>query len=81
MLDIIKELREFEVDIDIWDPQAYADEVKHEYGIDLVADPKKNNYDAVLLAVKHKEFVALGKNGLEEFATEDGIFYDIKEAL
>ena len=47
MLDIIKELREFEVDIDIWDPQAYADEVKHEYGIDLVADPKKNNYDAV----------------------------------
>ncbi len=81
VLDILKELRDFAVAIDVWDPQAYPEEVAHEYGIELMKTPRKGAYDAVILAVKHKEFLALGRKGLEAFLARSGIFYDIKEVL
>jgi UDP-N-acetyl-D-galactosamine dehydrogenase len=81
VLDIINELREFGTDIDVWDPSAYPDEVKHEYGIDCIDNPVSGQYDAVILAVSHRQFVSLGKDGLGRFMKSDGIFYDIKEVL
>lgn len=81
VLDIIKELRDFGVTIDVWDPIADPAEVKHEYGIDILNKPLPGLYEGVVLAVKHKEFVALGKEGLKRFCNSNGIFYDIKEIL
>jgi UDP-N-acetyl-D-galactosamine dehydrogenase len=81
VLDVINELKEFGPDIDVWDPSAYSDEVKHEYGIDLIESPSAGSYDAVVLAVSHSQFITLGKDGLAKYLKPDGIFYDIKEVL
>jgi UDP-N-acetyl-D-galactosamine dehydrogenase len=81
VLDIINELNEFGLDINVWDPTAYPEEVKHEYNIDLIEKPASGFYDAIVLAVSHREFITLGKDGLEKFTKTDGIFYDIKEVL
>jgi UDP-N-acetyl-D-galactosamine dehydrogenase len=81
VLDIINELSEFGTDIDVWDPSAYSDEVKHEYGIDCIENPIVGSYDAVILAVSHRQFVTMGKDGLGKYIKPDGIFYDIKEVL
>ncbi len=79
VIDIINELLTFGVEVDVWDPQAYADEVKEEYDINLVEKPVSNAYDGVLLAVKHKDFIDMGKEGVEKLVKDNGIFYDIKE--
>jgi UDP-N-acetyl-D-glucosamine/UDP-N-acetyl-D-galactosamine dehydrogenase len=81
VFSIITELREFGIMVDVWDPCADPEEVRHEYGIELVSTPKQSVYDGVLLSVKHKEFIDLGVNGIKKFCTQNGIFYDIKEAL
>jgi UDP-N-acetyl-D-galactosamine dehydrogenase len=78
---IARELQEFGVVVDVWDPCADSDEVHEEYGIRPVARPRPAAYDGVLLAVKHQEFIDMGTAGLKGFCKNNGIFYDIKEAL
>jgi len=80
VVDIIKELREFGVTVDVWDPIAIPEEVKHEYGIDLVQQPLSGPYDGVILAVKH-EGILESLTSAPAYMAPKGIFYDIKEAL
>jgi UDP-N-acetyl-D-galactosamine dehydrogenase len=81
VVDIMKELAEFGIKIDVWEPVADAAEVRREYGVTPIAKPRKGVYDVVVLAVKHKEFLVLGKRGLAAFLNRGGIFYDVKEAM
>ncbi|MCP5006808.1 MAG: nucleotide sugar dehydrogenase [Planctomycetes bacterium] len=81
VIDIIQELRDFGARIYVYDPQAYADEVREEYGIDLIEEPEIGGYHAVVLAVKHRKFVQMGKQKITSFTSENGIFYDVKESL
>jgi len=82
VLDIIKELKDFGVIIETWDPVADPHEVKHEYGFESVKKtPAFGTYDGVVLAVKHKEFIDLGADGLRKFCNSKGVFYDIKEVF
>ena len=76
-IDLIRELQSFGTDVEVYDPQADATEVKHEYGISLT--PKLNKkYSAIVLAVSHKEFSALDWNSIKE---EKAIVYDVKGFL
>lgn len=80
VVDIVKELNDFGIKTDVYDTVAHSDEVKREYGIDLIGAPAAHSYEAVLLAVKHELFI---KN-ISEFKSclvENGIFYDIKQAV
>jgi UDP-N-acetyl-D-galactosamine dehydrogenase len=82
VLDIMKELKDFGVIMKTWDPVADPSEVKHEYGIDTIQKaPAVGSFDAVVLAVKHKEFLAMGAKGLKKFCKKNGVFYDIKEVM
>lgn len=82
VLDIMKELKDFGVIMKTWDPVADPSEVKHEYGIDIIRkDPPSGSFDAVVLAVKHKEFLVMGAKGLKKFCKKNGVFYDIKEVI
>jgi UDP-N-acetyl-D-galactosamine dehydrogenase len=59
VIDIYRELQSFGVDVSCYDPEADLAEVKHEYGIELLAEaPQKGLYDAVILAVKHRALLA-----------------------
>jgi UDP-N-acetyl-D-glucosamine/UDP-N-acetyl-D-galactosamine dehydrogenase len=81
VLDIMKELEEFGIKVDVWEPVADPEEVRREYGVTPVVQPEKRSYEAVVLAVKHREFIELGKTGLSEFLKPGGVLYDVKEAL
>lgn len=82
VLDIMRELKDFGVIMETWDPVADPTEVKHEYGIDIIKRvPASGSYDGVVLAVKHKEFLEMGVKGLKKFCKKNGVFYDIKEVM
>lgn len=62
VIDIVNELKSFDMEVDIYDPWANPSEVKHEYGIELISGrkgPSLDNYSAIILAVSHKQFSVL----------------------
>ena len=78
VIDVINELKDFGIDIDVYDPWADPQEVKREYGIDLIQDLTFDiqNYNAVVLAVAHDEFKKLDIQG-----NDNQVVYDIKGIL
>ena len=77
VVDIYKELVDFGMDVDVYDPWANAKEVAHEHGIDLVSSLGKD-YDAIVLTVAHREFIDLAYGQLK---AKDGVIFDIKSVL
>lgn len=77
VIDIINELRDYSLDVDIFDPWASPEEVKEEYDLDLVKAPG-NDYQAIVLAVAHDKFKDLNLNDLK---AQNGIVYDVKGVL
>jgi UDP-N-acetyl-D-galactosamine dehydrogenase len=77
VVDVIRELQSFGTTIDIYDPQADAAEVQHEYGLTLIGKPAKK-YHAIVLAVSHQEFKALDLDGLSH---PNAVIYDVKGFL
>jgi UDP-N-acetyl-D-galactosamine dehydrogenase len=80
VVDVIKELTDFSVTVDVIDPGASAHEVKEEYGLDL-KEKTEGRYDAIILAVSHKEYLGLGEEFFTTILERDGIIVDIKGTL
>jgi UDP-N-acetyl-D-galactosamine dehydrogenase len=59
VIGIVRTLREYQVEVDVWDPQADREEVRHEYGLELSALDKQKHYDALVFAVPHRGCVEL----------------------
>jgi UDP-N-acetyl-D-galactosamine dehydrogenase len=78
VIDVINELKEFGIDVDVFDPQADKDEVLHEYNLNLKENIEKRSYNALIHAVSHKEFLTLN---LPELLLENGVIYDVKAVL
>ena len=81
VFDLIKELREFECNIDIYDPWVDKKKVEREYGSKLIENPAfsdKLKYDAVVLAVAHDQFKELD---FSRFSKKNVVIYDIKSFL
>ncbi|MCU0450807.1 MAG: nucleotide sugar dehydrogenase [Bernardetiaceae bacterium] len=76
VIDVVRELQEFGAQVHVHDPWARTDEVRHEYGLDLA--PLAGPYDAVVLAVAHREFKTLDLGALRHPQT---VVYDIKSML
>jgi UDP-N-acetyl-D-galactosamine dehydrogenase len=81
VVDIVSELSSYGMDIDVHDPWVDTAEAKDEYGLELVADPEQGAYDAVIIAVGHDEFRALGEEGIKALCKETSVLYDIKYVL
>jgi UDP-N-acetyl-D-galactosamine dehydrogenase len=81
VVDIVSELRSYGSTVDVHDPWVNATEAKTEYGIDLVAEPELGSYDAIVLAVGHRQFAALGADGIRRFGKPTSLVYDIKYVL
>lgn len=77
VVDIIKELKEYRCNVEIYDPWANAEEVKHEYGLDMLTDLENKKFDAVIKAVSHKEFEGMEYTILLK---KDGVTYLLKES-
>ena len=81
VLDIVDALREYNAQVDVHDPWVDADEAEHEYALKPVAAPEQGAYDAVIIAVAHKQFVALGAEGIRAFGKPESVLYDVKYVL
>jgi UDP-N-acetyl-D-galactosamine dehydrogenase len=77
VVDIYRELTDFGMEVDVYDPWANKAEVKKEHGIDLISDLSVN-YDAIVLTVAHQEFLNLPYANLK---AANGIIFDIKSVL
>ena len=80
VMDIIRELDDFGIGVDVIDPGASKIEVKEEYGIDLKEQPS-GKYDAVILAVCHKEYIKSEESYFSSLLNKDGIVVDVKGVL
>ncbi|HBN90009.1 Vi polysaccharide biosynthesis UDP-N-acetylglucosamine C-6 dehydrogenase TviB [Rheinheimera aquimaris] len=81
VVDILAELKEYGVVADVFDPWVDAAEAQHEYGITPIAQPEAGSYDAVILAVGHKQFRDMGAAGIRALGKEGSILYDLKYVL
>lgn len=80
VVDLVENLQSYGMVVDIHDPWAVPDEVKHEYGLDLIQhQPRPGaDYDAVILAVAHREFAELGAKGVRALLCDTGVLFDMK---
>jgi UDP-N-acetyl-D-glucosamine/UDP-N-acetyl-D-galactosamine dehydrogenase len=81
IIDIVQELQEYNIDADVYDPWVDATEAQHEYGITPVSTLKNGQYDAVILAVAHDEFKAMGSDAIRALGKESHVLYDLKYVL
>ena len=81
VVDIIETLRGYSVDVDVFDPWVDAEEAAHEYGLQPIGEPEFGVYDAVVLAVGHAEFAAMGSQGVRGFGKSVCVVYDVKHVL
>ncbi|MBI2259069.1 MAG: nucleotide sugar dehydrogenase [Flavobacteriia bacterium] len=78
VIDIINELKSFQVSVDLTDPHASSDEMIHEYNIGLIEEIS-NDYDAIILAVNHKEYSYLSESYFQSILKNNhGVFVDVK---
>jgi UDP-N-acetyl-D-galactosamine dehydrogenase len=81
IIDIVKELREYNINVDVYDPWVDIVEAQHEYGITPINSPKNGQYDAVILAVAHEEFKEMGAAKIRALGKTDHVLYDLKYVL
>jgi UDP-N-acetyl-D-galactosamine dehydrogenase len=81
VVDIIRELKSYNAEVDVHDPWVAPAHAEAEYGLSLVDRPEPGRYDAVVLAVAHDRFVALGADGVRAFAKPGAVLFDVKRAL
>ncbi len=81
VVDIVRELRASNAQVDVHDPWADPTEVEHELGMKPVAQPEKGAYDAVVVAVAHRQFRELGGAGVRAFCRSPSVIYDVKHVL
>ncbi|MFM2039234.1 MAG: hypothetical protein RL432_2173 [Bacteroidota bacterium] len=78
VIDIVNELKSYQMSVDLVDPHASSEEMHHEYGVSLVSAPE-DKYDAIIVAVNHREYAALDEAYFSSLmATEQGVFIDVK---
>ncbi len=78
VVDVLRELGKYGARVDVHDPWADASETRHEYGIGLVREPKEGTYDAVVVAVAHDQFKAMGIRRVRRLCKPKHVVYDIK---
>ena len=81
VIDIIRELRCYNAEVDVHDPWVNAEHAHAEYGVHLVRAPEPGRYTAVVLAVAHGEFVALGPERIRAYGAPGAVLFDVKRAL
>jgi UDP-N-acetyl-D-galactosamine dehydrogenase len=81
VVDIVAELKDYNCKVDVYDPWISPVEAKNEHGISPVEAPLIGAYDAVIIAVSHREFSSLGAAGIRAFGKPNHILYDLKYVL
>ncbi len=81
VIDIYKELVEYKVNVDFYDPWVDAEDAENIYGVKIQDELQEAKYDAVIFAVAHDEFKKLGIDGVKKYCKEKSVLYDLKYVL
>ena len=81
IVDFVRELSDFGVSVDVSDPWVEPADAQREYGLELLADPERDAYDAIILAVAHDEYRAMGAAGIRAYGRDPHVLYDLKYLL
>jgi UDP-N-acetyl-D-galactosamine dehydrogenase len=78
VVDIVQEFRSYNARVDVFDPWVDPVEARHEYGIEPIADPQAGTYDALIVAVGHRQFKAMGAARVRALGKPDAVLFDVK---
>src|SRR5690606_25222355 len=81
VVDLVNALADYNATVDVHDPWVNAGDAHEEYRISPVTEPADGAYDAVVLAVAHREFVAMGAERIAAFCKPEHVLFDIKHVL
>ena len=81
VIDLVKEFKSFNCNVDVYDPWVNKDQVAQEYKIDPIDEPIKGKYDAIVIAVAHDEFKLLTEDQIRSYGKDNHVLYDIKYLL
>lgn len=78
IIDIVNELKEYNINVDITDPWCSKEEARSEYNLTLCSELKGNSYDAIIMAVSHEQFKTMGAEHIHSLGKEQHVLYDLK---
>lgn len=81
VIDIIQEFQSYHANVEVYDPWVDPEEAEEEYGVKPVQELQQNTYDAIIIAVAHKQFVEMGVAAIRALGTEQHILYDVKHVF
>jgi UDP-N-acetyl-D-galactosamine dehydrogenase len=82
VIDLVEELQGFNATVEVWDPWAERHEAREEFGLEIEAgQPAAGRYDAVIVAVAHREFTAMGADVIRALCRPNGVLFDVKGML
>ncbi|MDG3063494.1 Vi polysaccharide biosynthesis UDP-N-acetylglucosamine C-6 dehydrogenase TviB [Thauera mechernichensis] len=81
IVDIVKELGEYNIQADVYDPWVDVAEAQHEYGLTPIAKPEQGAYDAIIVGVAHEQFKAMGAEGIRALGKKEHVVYDLKYVM
>ncbi len=81
VIDVVRELQSYSIDVDVHDPWVAAAYAQHEYGLTPIGTPEIGAYDAIILAVAHTQFRDLGADGMRAFGKPSAVLFDVKAVL
>ncbi|MCI0504595.1 MAG: Vi polysaccharide biosynthesis UDP-N-acetylglucosamine C-6 dehydrogenase TviB [Gammaproteobacteria bacterium] len=81
VIDIVHELKDYNANVDVYDPWVNAEEARHEYGITPIANLKQNHYDAIIIAVNHRQFAEMGADNIRKLGNGNVVVFDVKSML
>lgn len=81
VVDIVRELGEYNIEVDVYDPWVDGPEAQREYDIAPITAPQVGAYDGIILAVAHEQFVAMGATAIRNLCKPESVLYDLKYVL
>jgi UDP-N-acetyl-D-galactosamine dehydrogenase len=81
VIDIVNELKDYGINVDVYDPWVSVEGAQHEYNITPISAPQAGKYDAIILAVAHDQFRELGAAGMRRYGKDEHVLFDLKYVL
>ena len=78
VIDIVHELEEYNIEVDVYDPWVNTAEAQREYDVTPINEPLANQYDGVILAVAHQQFIDMGIDNIRALGKDGHVLYDLK---
>jgi UDP-N-acetyl-D-galactosamine dehydrogenase len=81
VVDIVAELKDYNCNVDVYDPWVGVEDAQHEYGITPVSKPVQAAYDAIIIAVAHHQFKNMGAAAMRALGKPNAVLYDLKYVM